>query len=69
MTSVLHSTKDVYTVLNHLKESVEIEYCSPRFVGEVMAWAGKKLAETYESEYERLKIKESFLYKFLGQPF
>jgi len=60
------TTKDVYTVLNHLKESVEVEYCSPKIIGEIMVWAGKRLAETYEKEYERVKIKESFLYKFLG---
>jgi len=52
-----------HTVLSHLRDSIEAEYCQPRLIAEVLQIAGKVLADQYEPLYERLRVKECFLYK------
>jgi|LauGreDrversion4_2_1035121.scaffolds.fasta_scaffold39108_3 hypothetical protein len=47
----------------HLKDSIEIDFCKPKLIAEVLQIVGRVLVEQYEPLYERLRIKECFLCK------
>jgi hypothetical protein len=58
-----------HTILTHLRDSFEVEYCDPRLVAEVLQLSGKILADQYGPLYERLRVKECFLYKQFSERF
>lgn len=57
-----------FTILRHLRDSVEQEYCSPKLIAQVLQQAKNILVKQYEPLYENLKIKEAFLVRTYGQP-
>lgn len=52
-----------FTVLRHLKESLETDFVPPRQLAQALVKVGRRLAEDYEPLYERLRAKEAFLIK------
>ena len=52
-----------FTILQHLKYSIETEYGPPRQSALALVKVGRMLSEKYEPLYERLRAKESFLIK------
>lgn len=55
------------TILRHLKDSVELEFCSHKLVSQLMKLAESLILEQYELLYERLRIKECFLIQTYSQ--